>query len=133
MTRFTSTLAIATVAFAFVAGFGPGLTQPAFAGKDGHEAAQHEINGGKDSVDHNSADRAGGSSSVDKGGDRAGTNDGKGGGTDRNSADKASGGSSTDKSGRDSGVDKGGEKGDKSADKGGTGTEPAEVGNSSDK
>ena len=128
MTRFTSTLAIATVAFAFVAGFGPGLTQPAFAGKDGHEAAQHEINGGKDSVDHNSADRAGGSSSVDKGGDRAGTNDGKG-GTDRNSADKASGGSSTDKSGRDSGVDKG----DKSADKGGTGTEPAEAGNSSDK
>ena len=82
MTRFTSSLAIATVAFALVTGFGPALTQPAFA-KGGHEAAQHETSGGKG--DHNSGDKAGTSSadknggSVDKGGDKSGSSADKGG------------------------------------------------------
>jgi hypothetical protein len=100
MTRFTSRLAIATVAFGLVAGFGPGLMQPAFAGKGGgHEAAQHETNGGK-GADHASTDKSGGTSSVDKG-----EKGGKG-SVDTNSADKAGGTSSVDKG------DKGGNKGD---------------------
>jgi hypothetical protein len=100
MTRFTSNLAIATVAFALVAGFGPSLMQPAFA-KGGHEAAQHEINGGNGKGDHTSADKSGGTSSVDKGGDKSG--------------------SSVDKNG--SSVDKGGDKAGSSADKAETNTE----------
>lgn len=112
MTRFTSKLAIATIALGLVAGFGPGLMQPAFAGKaGGHEAAQHETNGGK-GADHASTDKSGGTSSGEKNGK---------GSVDTNSTDKSGGTSSVDKG------EKSGTSGEKSGDTSNTETEAAET------
>ena len=77
MSRFTSRLAIATVAFALMAGFGPGLMQSAYAGKSGgHESSE------KASTEHGSADKA----SADKGSADKGSADK--GSADKGSADK---------------------------------------------
>jgi hypothetical protein len=77
MTRFTSRLAIATVAFALVASFGPiSVVQPAFAAKGAeHGIADHASadkgSTDKGSTDKGSADKGG----VDKGGVETGSAD----------------------------------------------------------